>query len=242
MLNNVPQISRRRIGAVVIIDLRGELIGPWALRAKESIQTLIANCGSENILINLKDLSTVDSLGVKAVIDNFPKNTRGGIVSGKLSVMEMFSRLMKSDNVKIFNNEEDVVSYFALDFVKDNKVSPVIELRKTPRLKTALPLEFWFEDKSGDKVTFKAIITDLSEGGLFAEYLDVESLEDFNRCFELAELKHLNMKIKLPQIDYIYVEGKVARTVIAGEQVGIGVEFLNLQDNDKENIRIFLQN
>ncbi len=241
MQNKVPQISRRRIGSVVIIDLRGELIGPWAVRAKESIQTLIVNCGTDNVLINLKDLTTIDSLGVKAVIDNFHDKTKGGIVSGRLSVMEMFSRLMDQGNVKIFNNEEDVVSYFANDFVKDSAVLQAVELRKTPRLKTALPLEFSFEDREGERVTFKAIVTDLSEGGLFAEYLDVDCLADFNKCFEVAELKHLDLRIKLPGLEYIEVSGKVARTVIAGEQVGIGVEFLDLKHQDRDNIRAFLQ-
>lgn len=240
-MGTVPQITRRKIGSVVIIDLEGELIGPWALRARDSIETLIANSGTDNVLINLKDLSTIDSLGVRAVIDNFDVNKKGGVVSGKIAVMEMFSHLINLDDIRVFKNEDEVIGFFAKDFVDENLFSPFMEQRRAPRLRTALPLLFWYQDQKGEKVSFSAIVTDLSETGLCAEYLDVDSLANFNRSFEAQELQHLHMDIKLPDTDHIHVDGDVMRTLIAGEQIGIGVKFVNLTANDAEKIITFLQ-
>ena len=69
MQQQLPQISRRRIGAVIILDIKGELVGPWALKAKDSIAHFMTK-NIKNLIINLKELQTVDSLGVKAISEN----------------------------------------------------------------------------------------------------------------------------------------------------------------------------
>lgn len=242
-MNKVPQIGRRRIGSVVIIDLKGEIVGPWALHARENMKALIKRSKTEQILINLKDVTTIDSLGVKAIIENFPRKAqKSGIVSGRISVMEMFSLLADMQGITVFKNEDDVIACYAQDFVTDNDFVPVMEeQRQYSRLKTALPLEFWYATPEGERITFAAIVTDLSEGGLFAEYLDVESLQDFTRCFQVHELRELHLKVKLPDEQHIFVTGAVTRTVIASEQVGLGMQFVDLSAADRKKIITFLE-
>ena len=239
MKEKLPQISRRRIGSVVILDIKGELVGPWALKAKDNIAQLLSH-NIRNLIINLKELSTVDSLGVKAISENLHPDMRNALISGKVSVMEMFSRLNALNNIRVFEDENSVIDYFGKEFV-ESETPPFIEKRMHKRLKTAIPLEFYYEDKSGQKIVFKAIITDLSEGGLFAEYLDLETVDNVNKKIDPYDLKMLDLKIKLPECDYINVAGKVLRTVITGEQLGLGIEFYKINEDDKEKINKFLE-
>ena len=239
MKQNLPQITRRRIGSVVILDIKGELVGPWALKAKDNIEKLLTQ-NIHNLIINLKELSTVDSLGVKAISENLNPQARNALISWKISVMEMFSQLKALHDIKVFQDENAVIDYFGKEFIEDNQSPPFTEKRVHKRLKTAIPLEFLYKDNNGQKIVFKAIITDLSEGGLFAEYLDLETVDNINKKLDPYDFKMLELKIKLPQQDYIYASGKVLRTVITGEQLGLGIEFYKINDNDKQRISNFL--
>ncbi|MBU1864539.1 MAG: PilZ domain-containing protein [Candidatus Omnitrophica bacterium] len=238
MKQQLPQITRRRIGSVVIIDIKGELVGPWALKAKESIAQLLSE-NIKNLIINIKELQTVDSLGVKAISENLHENSRNALISGKISVMEMFSRLNVLNNIKVFDDENGIISFFGKEFVENNN-PPFIEKRNYSRLNTAIPLEFYYNDSHEQMIVFKAIVTDLSEGGLFAEYLDLETVDTVNKRLDPYDLKMLELKIKLPHHDYIYASGKVLRTIITGEQLGLGIEFYKIAREDKQIIIDFL--
>jgi len=240
MKQQLPQITRRRIGSVIILDIKGELVGPWALKAKDNIAKLMAD-NIQNLIINLKELSTIDSLGVKAISENLNPQSRNALISGKISVMEMFSRLHALHDITVFNDEDAVIDFFGKEFVENQQQNVHFsEKRLHERLKTAIPLEFWYEDASGKKIVFKAIITDLSKGGLMAEYLDLETVDSVNRILDPYDLKMLELKIKLPDHDYIYASGKVLRTVITGEQLGLGVEFYKIKDKDVAKICSFI--
>jgi len=239
MNKQLPQITRRRIGSVVILDIKGELVGPWALKAKDNIAQLMSE-HIDTLIINLKELSTVDSLGVKAIAENLNPHARNAIISGRISVMDMFSRLKVLNDIKVFQDEDAIIEYFGKEFVENPKKPPFVEKRAHNRLRTAIPLEFWYETEDGKKIVFKAIITDLSEGGLLAEYLDLETVDNAHRELDPYDLAMLELKIKLPEHDYIYASGKVLRTIIAGEQLGLGIEFYRIDENDRQTIRSFL--
>ena len=239
MKQQLPQISRRRIGSVVILDIKGELVGPWALKARDNIAQLMTD-KIQNLIINLKELSTIDSLGVKAIAENLNPAARNALISGRISVTEMFSRLKVLNDLTVFNDEDDVIDFFSKEFVETTQHVHFTERRQHKRLKTAIPLEFWYDNAQGNKIVFKAIITDLSEGGLMAEYLDLETVDTFNQVLDPYDLKMLDLKIKLPDHAHIYASGKVLRTVITGDQLGLGIEFYKISDTDKDKIADFL--
>ena len=111
MNKQLPQIRRRQIGSVVILDIKGELVGPWALKAKDSIAQLMSD-KAQNVIVNLKELATIDSLGVKAIAENVSVDARNALISGKISVMEMFNRLHALENIKTFQDESAIVEFF----------------------------------------------------------------------------------------------------------------------------------
>lgn len=238
MKNAIPQVRRRKIGSVVILDIQGELVGPWALQAKDSIAKLM-NETDRNFILNLKEIETIDSLGVKAVVENIPQEARSVVIGGRNGVMDMFEQMHVMDRLHIFKNEEAVIDFFGKDFIAKDDNTWISEQRVHDRLSTAVPLEFWYENKKGIKVVFRGIITDLSVGGLFSEYLDLETT-DVPDSFDPTDIEFVTLKIKLPGIDYISASGKVLRTVLNGEQVGLGMSFTDIADADKEKITNFL--
>ncbi len=239
METKFPQITRRKIGSVVILDIKGELVGPWALKAKDNIARLISG-HVNNLIINLKELNTVDSLGVKALASNLVSGARNVVIGGRTSVMEMFTHNNAFSNCKVFMDENAVIDYFGKEFVDRGDESDYVERRVYNRLKTAIPLEFWYEDEKGKKIVFKAIITDISEGGLLAEYLDLETVDIQTSKLDPYDLKMLHLKIKLPKYDYIYATGKVVRTIMSGSQLALGIEFYDIDESDKAKIAEFL--
>lgn len=238
-MNPIPQIIKRKIGVVHILDLQGEFVGPWALRAKEEIASFIKSHNTKNLLINLRGLKTIDSLGVKAVVDNLTGVERSALVVGNLGVMEMFSRIAAARPLKFFKSEEEIIHHFGEDLVRWEEKS-YEEKRRHQRLKTALPLEFSYEENGGETVFFHAVVTDLSVGGLLAEYLDL-SRESFGKLnLDPTGMRILNLKIKLAENHQIEAKGRVVRAVFESDQVGMGIEFSQISDADLKKITTFL--
>ena len=240
MNNRVPQIIKRRIGAVDILDLRGLFVGPWALRGREEIALFIKKHRTKNLLVNLRGLETLDSLGVKAITENLIEGIRGGLVVGNLSVMEMFARVKPRTDLKFFRTEEEIIHYFGPDLVKWEEKG-IEEKRKYPRLNTALPLEFSYDDDKGEKVFFRAVVTDMSEGGLYAEYLDLEEASMGRMKLNPYDFKVLDLTIRMPEGGEIRAQGKVVRMVLEAEQVGMGIEFYEISDQDRVRILNFFR-
>ncbi len=238
-MTQLPQIGRRRIGNVEIIDVRGAFVGPWALRGKEELKSILQDATIQCVIVNLKGLSSLDSLGAKAILENLPDQSKAGIIAGNLSVMEMIEKLRSLDTYTIFRNEEDVVAHFGPQLVEERDALQV-ERRRHQRLRAALPLEFTYTTANGEKLQFRAIITDLSEGGMLAEYLDLDYATRKAFLIDPYDFKLLDLRIKLPGEEPLLAKGKVARTVLTGEQVGLGIEFYDLAQVDREKIRTFL--
>lgn len=237
-MSYIPQIINRTVGEVEILDLKGDFVGPWALRGREDIHRFIEANKPENLLINLKDVETIDSLGVKAVMDNLGFGMKGGVVSSNYSLLEMFSELMHQEKgIQFFKGEDEVVRFFGEELVRERTISTIAEKRKFTRLKSAFPIEFSYTDRNGERIVFRAIVTNISEGGLYAEYLDLEPSSGNPKKLDLYDFKMLEIKIKIPDKTEIRMEGKALRTDLEGEQMGIAIQFYRLSEEDKRRLQ-----
>ncbi len=243
-MNYIPQMTNRRIGEVEILDLKGDFVGPWAMRGKEEISRFVEREKPKNLLINLKSVETIDSLGVKAIVDNLTTDLNCGVISGSYSVNEMFTRTETTSNVRFFKDEEEVIHYFAEELVKENSLPPTLEeKREYTRLRTALPLQFWYiqEGSEAESIIFHAIVTNLSQGGLYAEYLDMDASSENGAPLDPYDLKMLELKVKLPNGDEVQAEGKVVRIDQQSDQMGIGIEFYHISEQDKAKVMEFVR-
>jgi len=161
-------------------------------------------------------------------------------VAGNLSVMEMFLRIVPAGKLQFFKTEYEVIDYFGGDLVKWQEPS-FEEKRKHQRLKTALPLEFACVSESSEPVFFHAVVTDLSEGGLMVEYLDLDQAFIGKARLNPYDFRLLEMKIKFPGGVAVMTKGKVVRTVMEGAQFGMGIEFYEMSGEDHARIVEFLK-
>lgn len=237
---NFPQLQKRSIGKIKIIDVKGDLVGPWALRMKEEIHSMVKEESENTVVINLRPIQNIDSLGAKAILESMPKDKPAGFLNGKISVMEMIDATATPREVLVFKNEEELIERFGKDLVaheedQNNK-------RKYSRIPTALPLKFRCKNSQDEVFEFKAVITNLSEGGLFAEYINLDDALKSQSIVNPYELNMLDLEIKLPSKNMVKAKGKVVRRKLDGEQVGIGIEFYEINEEERGKIKTFLSN
>ena len=233
----IPQIVKRKIGNVTFVDVRGSLVGSWALRGKEEFSRICASEDSKRMILNLRETTGIDTLGAKSMMESIPQDASLGILGGSSSILEMVERFSNARNIRTFQNEEEIISTFGEDLVG---FSGSTDQRKLPRLQTALPIKFYYEDGE-DQIHFHAVVTNLSETGLFAEYIDVQMAERSLEQLNPYDLKLLHLSFALPRSGVLEAEGKVIHRKLDGDQVGIGIQFYQVSQSAQEQIRRFLK-
>ena len=233
----IPQIAQRKIGNVMIIDVKGAFSGPWAIRGKERLSQVMGHAKDEKVILNLREVNGLDTLGAKCLLEHVADRKEAGVFCGSTAVMELISHFPESKQLHMFRNESEITSAFGQDLIAGSESK---EQREYIRMETALPLEFYYEDE-GEKIQFRAIITNLGEGGLFAEYIDLKVAEESLSRLDPYDLKVLQLKLSLPNKKTIQTEGRVAYRKLDGEQVGIGIQFSRIGEREQAEIRRFLK-
>jgi len=233
----IPQITQRKIGNVMIIDINGTLSGSWALRGKEKLSQMLEAMRGQKVIFNLRGVTGMDTLGVKSLFESVSRQKEAGVLYGNAGVRDLMSHFPESKRFRMFRDEGEVVSVFGEDLVSAVNSK---EQRTTVRMETAVPLEFDYEE-GGEKIQFRAIVTNLSEGGLFAQYIDLKIAEESLKRLNPYDLKVLHLKLLLPNKKPIHTEGKVVYRKLDGEQVGIGLQFTRIGSKEREEIRRFLK-
>lgn len=232
----IPQIKKRRIGNVMIVDIKGALSGAWALKGMERLRRMLAFERAEKLIFNFRETTDLDTLGAKSIFESVPKNKQAGILCGSTTVMEVIRHFPEYERFRVFHDEQEIVSTFGQDLTPALNLS---DSRTSVRLQTALPLEFYYEEE-GEKIEFRAIVTNLSENGLFAEYIDLKSAEKSLERLNPNDLKRLHLIISFPRRKAIKLEGNVVHCKLDEEQVGIGIQFSQIGSCEQEEIRRFL--
>ena len=102
-----------------------------------------------------------------------------------------------------------------------------MERRRSKRMHVAIPVELKLKFKDGKTVMTRAIATNISEGGMFTEYLDLEignnlaSLVDDMKGMEVDV--HIYPSANFPE-EY-NLKGTVTRKELRKKQLGLGIEF-----------------
>ena len=81
------QVTNRVIGDVSVIDVAGRItLGEGASALREDIRNLVAK-GNKKILLNLSDVSYIDSSGIGELVSGFTTVTnQGGVLSSNPAV------------------------------------------------------------------------------------------------------------------------------------------------------------
>ena len=80
------QIEERAVGDVVVLDLKGKItIGSGDVQLREIINGLVEK-GKKNILINMQEVTTIDSSGIGELVGCYTSVTNKG---GKLKLLHL---------------------------------------------------------------------------------------------------------------------------------------------------------
>ncbi|AEP11573.1 MULTISPECIES: STAS domain-containing protein [Chloracidobacterium] len=110
-------ISHRTVGDVAILDLSGKItIGEGSVQLREAVKSLLEN-GNKNILLNLGDVSYVDSSGIGELVHSYTtvKNQQGQLkllnLTKKIQDLLMITKLLTVFDT--FDNEADAIASFS---------------------------------------------------------------------------------------------------------------------------------
>jgi len=236
----VPKIVSRQVGDVAILDLKGNFVGSWLDKSKHDLEKWLKRHKPKNLLINLKEVDNIDQDGINTILKHVKHIVKKAITSSDKSVAKMIQTCKDSVKIPLFSDEQTVVNFFGQEFVKEGRatLTQIPERREYPRLRTALPLICHSEE---DKFLFKAIVTNFSQGGLYAEYLDLEPALGHPRNLDPYDFKMLNLKMTLPGDDQIHLKAKLTRKDFISDQMGFAIEFYEVSNEVTQRITQFLK-
>jgi anti-sigma B factor antagonist len=114
-MNNL-NITERRSDSVVILDLEGKIrLGAGNLELHQALRALVEN-GEKKILLNLADVSNIDSSGLGELIAGYATLQKNGgdlklvNLTGRVSELMMITKLLTV--FEVFENEALAIESF----------------------------------------------------------------------------------------------------------------------------------
>ena len=84
------KLSNRQVGDVTVVDVTGRItLGEGSSALRDSIREMVAG-GHKKILLNLGDVSYIDSSGIGELVSGFTTVTNGG---GQLKLLNLTKRV-----------------------------------------------------------------------------------------------------------------------------------------------------
>jgi anti-sigma B factor antagonist len=109
-------IKDRLVGDVTVLDLSGKItIGEGSVQLREAVRKLLDD-GNKKVLLNLGDVSYVDSSGIGELVSSYTTtNNNGGHLkllnlTKKIQDLLMITKLLTV--FETFDNEQDAVASF----------------------------------------------------------------------------------------------------------------------------------
>ncbi|MBI4358049.1 MAG: hypothetical protein HY584_02000 [Candidatus Omnitrophica bacterium] len=233
------QLGLRKIGSVQVFDLGGALTGEEMDPVMQKIEQVIQRKRLRRVILNLQKVQSIDEIALRKIIACLIRPQRSLIFAPDGSCRELFTHTHLPSSVRLCKNEEEVAEAFgSFLFVKDKMFEVAIddkqplpksyglERRRNKRIRVAIPVHLAFQMKDGTTLKAKAIATNVSQGGVFAEFLDLDAPE----YSKMQGLEQSQVTIGVPPNDTfkeeLAIPGKIARFELLKKQYGIAIQFL----------------
>ncbi|MBI3316981.1 MAG: PilZ domain-containing protein [Candidatus Omnitrophica bacterium] len=236
------KVSTREIGSVCVFDLEGDPTQESLQEIAWKIQRNIRRHRLQRVILNLQRLPSLDPLGVRKLLAACIRPQKSLIFGASRNVTTFLESTYLPHNVKICQSEKEVAEdlgpfllekekekTFPMETSKQGSVHPghEVERRRSKRMHVALPIDFKiFVENGKTPIETRAIATNISEGGLFAEYIDLEAAQKIEALVNPAGLKvsiHVFPSANFPE-EY-QLDGKINRIELRKKQLGLAVEF-----------------
>ena len=111
------EVKKRDKGNVTILDLKGKItIGAGEIALRNAVQDVI-NAGVKNVILNMKDVTTIDSAGVGELVSAYTTSTNRGAalklanLPAKVQDILVITQLITVFDV--FDSEDEAVASFS---------------------------------------------------------------------------------------------------------------------------------
>ena len=233
------QLGLRKIGSVQVFDLMGALVGEELDPVTQKIDQTIQRKKLRRVIVNLQKVISIDEIAMRKIIACLLRPQRSIIFVPDGSCRQLFESTHLPNNIALCKNEEEVADAFgSFLFLKDKtfevpidetKPEPKdygLERRRSKRIRVAIPIQLTLRMQDGSNLPVKAIATNVSQGGVFAEFLDLDA-PDYSR---VQGLEQSEVTITIPPNETfketLTIPGKICRFELLKKQYGIAVQFL----------------
>ncbi len=234
----IPQVVKRQIGKVNLIDMNGSMTSLWVSRLKTQLEQAFRNLDENPVVFNFRPISDLDTLGAKVFFNATQKRSHLSLLAGNDEVMDLFNHYPESKQYQIFDNEDDLVRTYGPELL-DTKAKDS-DHRGSLRLQTAISIKFSYQQDSEQKQCV-GIVSNLSTRGFYIEYIDILSIEQSLTQLSPYDIQVLNFVLTLPNGKTVRGEGKVLHWQLNQDQFGIGVQIEKLSAQDEQRFSDFLK-
>lgn len=131
-------ITQRRSGAVVILDLEGQIrLGQGNINLHKNLRELVRN-GEKAVLLNLESVSIIDSSGLGELIAGFATLEKNG---GALKLVKLTDRvrelMMITKLVTVFDVYDSEIAAIESFAAASDKTTQPLDGKRTPNEATA---------------------------------------------------------------------------------------------------------
>ena len=232
-------VGLRKIGSVQVFDLGGVLIGEEMDPIIHKIDQTIQKKKLRRVILNLQKVQSMDEISFRKIIACLIRPQRSLIFAPDESCRGLFETSHLPHSVRVCKNEEEVADAFGSFLFLKDKIFEVpvdlnlpqgkgygLERRRNKRIRVAIPAKLEFQMKDGTKLLVNTIATNVSQGGVFCEFLDLNAPE----YSKMEGLEGNQVTIMIPPNetfkDELIVPGKIARFELFKNQYGIAVKFI----------------
>ena len=233
--------STREIGGVAVFDLKGSPTFESVQEVAWKIQKNIRRHHFHQILLNFKAAGPMDTIELRRLLTVCirPKHSviygaspdmagflEDNCFSGKVDVCADEKEVAESFGPFLFDKDPDKRYLDQAAKTPRESLGYQLESRRNHRMHVAIPVELRVMSPQNEIVTTKAIATNISEGGMFVEYLDLEAAGKITAMEPIENLPveiHIFPSSNFP--DEYHVAGRIRRRESRKEQLGFGIEF-----------------
>ncbi|OGW81315.1 MAG: hypothetical protein A3G33_00850 [Omnitrophica bacterium RIFCSPLOWO2_12_FULL_44_17] len=232
------KLGLRKIGRVQVFDLGGKLEGDCIDSVIDKIEQTIQKKKLRRVILNLQKVIGADEVAIRKLVACFLRPQRSLIFSPDQMVRDLFQTTYLPDRIKLCKDEEEVAEAFgSFLFLKDKiyevavdeTKAPVkhgLERRRSKRIRVAIPVRLKFKMQDGKELETRSIATNVSQGGLFAEFLDLDAPD----ITQMQGLEGTLVSVMVPPNETfkeeVTIPGKINRFEVMKKQYGIAIQFL----------------
>lgn len=237
------RVSTREIGSVCVFDLEGIPTQETLEEVASKIQRNIRRHRLQRVILNLQGMGDLDALGLRKLLAACIRPQKSLIFGASPGVRSSLEETYVPKNVHVCDSEKEVAEdfgpfllerekekEFAVDEKPEDSLGARVERRRSKRMHVAIPVELRLKLNNGEVLATRAIATNISEGGMFTEYLDLAVAANI----DAMQVEGLTAEIRIFSSanfpEEYSLQGRINRKELRKKQLGLAIEFLGGPD------------